>query len=477
VVEARAFNNMALINRLQVSYWVAMSADESLISWTGYARGMASGARQAARQALIGCTDRNARNRLRNTMIALVRYSLTEYPSSEWNDLDEKAGREAQNIQGMIAGLRLELTPSVVTPSPDSLLKRLERYQKDQLITQQVIRASGLRDVDVLQTTNDPQTANNPVGISRREADCDFGASGNGWLEGFDPPGAGLCLRSTWNYNLLHAAMGTRGDPFLTGRGILPPRPLSDIIAIGAANGVAIQFSGVTGSGYWGVGRPTHGNAPDTTEAWADDHGSVTVTANGCSGTSELKAHVRSTHIDDAQDTHGWVTDNDDRGTAEVRHTMGSCQPLCPSVWVRTIGFQPNDDRGDNYGQPKVVVALERDLTRQRFPWELHFSFPFSATGPAREWDGRGHTLHSGPARGLDISRQVAWATGIVYYHRFEHWDEFPNLLNPFWRATLAPADVDDQGKNDVATSLRGPYRYQGEAFTELVRAGFKGLH
>jgi len=78
VMEARAFNNMALINRLQVSYWVAMAADESLISWTGYARGMASGARQAARQALIGCTDRNARRRLQNTMIALVRYSLTE---------------------------------------------------------------------------------------------------------------------------------------------------------------------------------------------------------------------------------------------------------------------------------------------------------------------------------------------------------------------------------------------------------------
>lgn len=477
VMEARAFNDMALINRLQVSYWVAMAADESLISWTGYARGMSSGARWAALRGLNGCRDDDAKNALISTWAGLFGYSYTEYPTSEWNDLDEKAGKEALNIQGMIAGLRLELTPSVVTPAPDSLVKRLEQYQKDQLITQQVIRASGLRDVDVLQTTNDPQTANNPVGITRREADCDFGASGNGPLEGFDPPGAGLCLRFTWNNNLLHAAMGSRGNSFLTGRGVVPPKPLSEILAIGAANDTTISFSGVAGSGYWGVGRETHGKDPNTTEAWADDHGSVTVTAKGCSGSYDLDAHVKSTHLDDAQDVHGWVTDDDDRGKADDRHTMGSCQPLCPSVWVRTIGFQPNDDRGDNYGQPKVVVALERDLTKRRFPWELNFSFPFAATGSAREWDGRGRQLHSGPAPGLDISRQVAWATGIIYYHRFEHWDEFPNLLNPFWRATLAPADVDDQGKNDVGSSLRGPYKYQGEAYNELVRAGFKGLH
>lgn len=479
VMEARSFNNMALINRLQVSYWVAMAADESLISWTGYARGMAAGTRLAILEARAqqACKDhRTEYDHLRETYSDIVQWGGTEYGGSDWNEMDKNAGKEALQIQGAIASLRLELTPSVVTPSPDSLVKRLEQYQKSQMITQQVIRASGLGDVDVLPNANDPQAANNPVGITRREVDCDFGAGGNGPLEDGDAPGAGLCLRSSWNWNLLHAAMGSRGNPFLTGRGLTPPRPQGEITRIASGHDVTVSFGNVRGSGYWGVGRERHGSDPTTTEAWGDDHGTVTVSTDHCSGSLDLTAHVRSTHLDNDDDAHSWTRD-DDRGKADVRHTMGSCQPLCPSVWVRTIGFQPNDAPEDAFGQPKVVVALERDLSKRRFPWELNFSFPFAATGTTREWDGRGRQLHSGPVPGLDISRQVAWATAIIYYHRFQHWDEFPNLLNPFWRATLAPADVDSQGKNDVSSALRGPYRYQGQAYEELVRAGFKGLH
>ena len=313
--------------------------------------------------------------------------------------------------------------------------------------------------------------------MASREVDCDFGGGRNGPLLNVPPTGPGLCLRPSWNRHMLNAAMGTRGDRFLTGRGVVPPKPQREIVSIGAARGASIAFGRVTGSGYWSIARETHGMQPATVEAWADDHGAVTVSARGCSGRASMRAHVRSTHIDDAQDSHGWVSDDDDGGAAVDRHTMGSCSPLCPSVWVRTSGFLPTDSTADNYGQPKVVVALERDLTRRRFPWELNFHFPFSATGTGLEWDGRGHQLRSGPSPGLDISRQVAWATGLVYYHRAQHWDEFPNLLNPFWRATLAPTDVDAQGTRDVARTLRGPYRYQGEAYDALVRAGFKGLH
>ncbi|MFZ5445326.1 MAG: hypothetical protein ACOZQL_35375 [Myxococcota bacterium] len=160
---------------------------------------------------------------------------------------------------------------------------------------------------------------------------------------------------------------------------------------------------------------------------------------------------------------------------------MGDCSPLCPSVWVRTIGFQPNGDEADVWGQPKVVVSLQRDLRRHRFPWELHFEFPFSATGGASRWDGRGRELQSGAARGLDISSQTAMATGIAYYHRREHWEEFPNLLNPFWRATLAPLDVDGAvpGRSrDIPRALGSAQQaWQRSAYDTLVGAGFEGLH
>jgi hypothetical protein len=160
---------------------------------------------------------------------------------------------------------------------------------------------------------------------------------------------------------------------------------------------------------------------------------------------------------------------------------MGTCTPLCPSVWVRTVGFKPADSESDAWGQPKMVVALERDLSARTFPWELHFKFPFSAVGQAREWDGRGQELHTQTGNGLSIRRQTAISTGIAYYHRRHHWEEFPNLLNPFWRATLAPMDVDSRQPNrapDLARSLSSPdYKWQRDAYRQLVGAGFEGLH
>lgn len=463
VMEARTFNNMALLNRLQVSYWVAMAADESLLSWSGYARGMATAARQTAQQAAATCPDRATRRRLEEAAAAIGAWDAATNSQAAWHSLDVLAGLEAQNIQGTIAGLRSELTDGVASPSPDALQHRLADWQQNERLTRRIIAASGLDDVTVLDTSGASASTLTPVGITRREADCDFAAGGA-------VGGAGLCLGGAWSENMLHAAMGTRGDPFLTGRGVTPPLPQGGIAGAAAGAGVAVAFGGVTGSGYWGAGAPRHGNAPVNTEAWADDHGSVTVSAGACSASTAITAYVRSTHIDDDSDDHVWPGS----GAEEAqRHTMGTCQPECPSVWVRTIGFQPNDDADDAYGQPKVAVALERDLTKHVFPWELDFSFGFNASGPASTWDGRGRQLKGG----LDISRQVAWATAIVYYHRSGHWDEFPNLLNPFWRATLAPADIDAQGKQDVANALRGRNRYQGDAYRELVRVGFQGLH
>ncbi|MBL8909965.1 MAG: hypothetical protein JNM17_04585, partial [Archangium sp.] len=213
-------------------------------------------------------------------------------------------------------------------------------------------------------------------------------------------------------------------------------------------------------------------------------HGSVTVFAGGCSFTYPVTASVKSTDLVETSDAHRWaprLNGGDVDPNPDQDHTMGDCTPLCPSVWVRTIGFEPADNEQDAWGQPKQIVALERDLSAKKWPWELHFKFPFSATGPAGEWDGRGQELHTAAGNGLSIKRQTAISTGIAYYHRRHHWEEFPNLLNPFWRATLSTMDVDSRTpyrSNDLMRSLSAPeFKWQRDAYRQLIGAGFEGLH
>lgn len=489
VMTARTFNNMAAINRLEVSYWVAQSADQSLISWTGYARALANGAHNAADDLLATQCGRRLPPRtqlqLRSFRGAVGSYVNSEIDKPDWQTMDQAAGLESQRIQGTIADLRGELADDA---NPGNLRDEFYRQVGAQQLTQQIVVLSKQDDISVVDTGRgaEPNTA---ASVSMREVDCDYGGSGDGPLTGEAPAGSGLCLRATWSENMLLAAMGSRGHDFLTGRPQLPGKVAARLNQI--ANGysaVAVIMGGKAGSAYW-ANRKTDGTSPTGTEAWGDDHGSVTVRAGPCSLTVALTAHVRSTHLLNKDDQHAYapatLTSNDDfndrppdEKRPDVHHTMGDCTPLCPSVWVRTIGFQPSRrDEADAWGQPKSVVALERDLTRRRFPWELHFKFPFSATGPASEWDGRGRELHTRTGRGLNISRQGAIATGITYYHRRDHWDEFPNLLNPFWRATLAPIDVDESPR-DANRALSAPeFKFQRDAYQALRGAGFEGLH
>lgn len=487
VMTARAFNNMALLNRLQVSYWVAMAADQSLISWTSYARAMGNGTYRAA-DALLAqrCARRlppATRRQLEAFRDDVGGYLDAEYGGARaglWGQMDYNAGKEALNIQGQIVGLRFELAPGVVTPAPDSRREELFRQLRSQQLTRQILALSRQADVSILENGagREPNTA---AQVSMREVDCDYGGSGDEPLTGATPAGSGLCLRASWNENMLQAAMGSRGNRFLTGRTDVPGKVRAKLDALAANyDEVRVGYAGKSGSAYWGT-RKSHGAGATNTEAWGDDDGLVTVSAGTCSQTQAVFSHVRSTHLLDHDDEHRWGPGraglNEDED-APGSHTMGDCTPLCPSVWVRTIGFQPADDVRDAWGQPKVMVALQRDLAARQFPWELHFRFPFSATGPAAGWDARGHRLESGSSRGLNIQLQTAFSTGIAYYHRRGHWDEFPNLLNPFWRAALAAHDVDATGPADARRVLGAPgHRWQRDAYDALRAQGYEGLH
>lgn len=109
--------------------------------------------------------------------------------------------------------------------------------------------------------------------------------------------------------------------------------------------------------------------------------------------------------------------------------------PDRPFTWARNI----TGARGV-WGQPKLSVMLSAQYpsnpnTRsgpQPNPWNLVF---------------RGSAYGSG--LNMKASEGVAMVTssaGLPYYHRRDHLGEPPNLLNPFWRATLVPMEIDERG-------------------------------
>ena len=86
-------------------------------------------------------------------------------------------------------------------------------------------------------------------------------------------------------------------------------------------------------------------------------------------------------------------------------------------------------------------------------PWDLNFKFRFSATTSGTRLNLQRPTV---PA---------ALGNAIAYYHRIGHWAEAPSFLNPFWRATLAPINVDERPPG--ATAGQDPTRgYAGPQAT-----------
>ncbi len=465
VQAARAFNDMAMVNRLMVSTFVAQAADESLISYASYGRAMANAAVVAADNAQVGCTSA-ANPRGLASLQAFAQgarnFKAANYSSLEatWEAQDQAAGNEAVSIQHTLAMLSSEISPDVDPAAPvnkNELRYKLFRNFELQTLTRSILDRAGQPDVHVI---NGP-----PATITMREFD-----SCNG------DPASGLCFDHSWSENLLQAAMGSRGDSFSTNRATSPAFP--DLASAASNAGVSLSFAKENGSGYWStMSSSPEPHRASTETAWADDHGTVTVSAGGCSATESIYAFVKSTDLANTEDQHDWSfkVNADEPQPVEVNHhTMGKCFS-CPSVWVRTVGFLPVDSAADAWGEPKVVVALERDVTARKFPWELHFTFPFVPNATNTAWDARGEKLESSVGAGLDVSKQTAEATAIVYFHRFDHWREPPNLLNPFWRATLVAADVDAEGKDDLPASVG--LVNQGRAWTALKRAGFEGVH
>lgn len=150
------------------------------------------------------------------------------------------------------------------------------------------------------------------------------------------------------------------------------------------------------------------------------------------------------------QCTGVWVDDAD--RPWERHHFTKDARPGTADLWPVFVDYESSNvsgsanDRANLQGQPKTLVAIDRDYLKRktrRDPWELDFRFRFARTGGGSEIDLR--TFRPG------LRQSSAIAAGLAYYHRGrpavgadDHAQEPPNFLNPFWRATLVASDVDE---------------------------------
>jgi hypothetical protein len=509
VMTARAYNDIALVNRLQVSHYVSMMTSQALISWTSYARGFLGSLDNAADN-LRACNGvSNEAKRDANRLKQLVaQFDATNFPAADWETNDTNAGTGTRAIQGAIAGLRGEITespqgmehdPDMPVDPSDPTSVRLRKNLENDRITKAILDRSGVTDVRPYMI-QDPTQANQEISsgayLSLDETMCDYGSpassedlnyegtlpEGGNPYEGKKPLGFGLCSRSTWNTNQREAAMGTQGAGVaIYGGGIAPK--IAQLIRDATTNDLRITGGSPQGHSHFGV---EYHAGLSTKYLLAEHHGNPAFLEDkntDCTGTGLMKeAHVRSTDRANTRDEHTWGpslngAEDEPSDNAKQDHTMGSCGGLCPSVWVRSMGFQGDKSAANMFGQPRSVVVLERDLQKAnalaRMPWELKFGFKFRPSSPVDGFDAQGLKTKSGGAT-VDISKQRSLSTGFIYYHKDRDFKEFPNLLNPFWRATLVASDIDDD-MNSVKQAIGGGY--QAQVLTELQASGFKGLY
>jgi len=290
------------------------------------------------------------------------------------------------------------------------------------------------------------------------------------------------------------AAMGSRTHPWTAGRLNIDGFSLS-----GSGQVLSTYYRMVTagddaqifsdGAAYFSMG-PLHGdNLLLSASSWAvsDDHlfHIVTYRGIGCSGIPWPGISVAGVEGNDGFSVHmgsgmgdiwgfpmealyfvipWWPWFWDDAGF----HTVPSlCLLNCPSAWSNFVDY---DDRKllpsfggigggwqDNWGQPKTPVTVQRNYANRPGrldPWDMAFHLNWGGRSTdlnMKENYGAGgnngvflNPVTSGCGSNCDISKQTALSTGITYYHRGGgHFKEPPNLFNPWWKAGLIHSDAD----------------------------------
>lgn len=312
-------------------------------------------------------------------------------------------------------------------------------------------------------------------------------------------PGQGainVLTRPLFDMHAVHAAMSARSHEFTADRSGTPYALLWARL-IRALPSLAIEFLNThEGNAWYGRQLGVHDNRAlpaglsNSSGATSDDHGEgfLTYLGRGCPGLPwpvDTMAFVRSTR------PTGIHMYGDRR--CRVHRIVGALPTGGNSVWSQFVDYNWSRvaNGGDNFAQPKLPTVIQRDVSQRGVadPWNLAFNFRFTPAGKELELGRQvGEANQSIILRdGTDISRQTALSTGIAYYHRGrdpitgrDHFREPPNLFNPFWRAGLTRADIDDAARGpggDIGDVLNDANAgWARRAYNKLYNAGFRGL-
>ncbi len=468
VAAARTFNVMAVMNRTEWSLLVAQTATQAYISWSSaYLDSVQSlrieGAAFIQGQIPIVCTPLQ----IPAAEVALAQYVQklnTEYQriDTAWDKADIDASAAVRNLNSMQAVMQDE--------DFYQNYKTLEDLLKNQTLASTIVsRAQGGSPWKL--TAHD--SATDEVNSRETSRDCKKGVA-------CDPmpgrPGGGSGGNIMHQYEIY---MGSRGDAFTTGRAGGAAVISAKLNQVLAGLGFAL-YSGV-GSSYRSdqFDGPQHGQEANPGAAQSDDHGTVSFfgTFGGCPITVPglgVQANVLA-NLNSNDDRHTWGHGTC-RNQSDISHSL--IGDIAGGNWPIVIDYNDEkaNDQKDRHGQPKLFSLIQRDYGGRTDgkpePYQLAFTFKFTPSSNAR-FDNRGIKTKGGE----DIQMQTAMATGMAYYHRGGDWTEPPNFMNPFWRATLVPPDIDDPKLDDLLDTLGKDSNMSAaqDAAKRLDKANFKG--
>ena len=503
VATARAYNSVALLNRAQVATMVALAGVDSAVSFGGSYRA-------ALNATVYGYLDEFEAEYCGGGDVGTPNGKMMcEGPARNFSGANCRRATLSNNISScsgdtckvarQILGYGAETNngPTIFNPNARIILIFYE-WERLRPIWQQLDGAAGLQARSVLSEAAaygglqeaalaEARSALSPfslgslavvggtlnlpsLAVARREFD--------------DGTGAGIID------NGIDVAMGSRAHTFITRR-VDGQRAIQDAIRrvlapSGGANEVTVLP--MRGNGYFATTK-IHGARPATAyAAWGDEESRITVNYAGvdanlglpgtASGNLRFESWVGSTDKQNTTDQHAWCPEEYqvEADPPDERHTMpphavppgGLFDPCAASSCIWPSFYDANSarlaDKGDVFGQPKLFSSATRDLS-QRDPWNRFLTFRFSR---GAQTDFRAsHTV-----QGVDPKMQSVSAS-MAYYHRPGHWKEPPNLFNPYWRATLVRANVDDTWLGDVNSAVSPA---NGDALNELLSAGYLGI-
>ncbi|NTX39925.1 Tad domain-containing protein [Myxococcus sp. CA033] len=497
VATARTFNNIAVMNRAQIGHAVAQAGATSLVSWASLYRAQLNAA---------------------NTGFGIGKkpYQLamaTGCPcaaKSSWCREKCRCGRQGVSDLGMLqTQLRIEQA------RVEAVFQSMDFMVNLQILAHQIAQGAfyvaqqdNYRDLrDALGSqhfTN--RILRNIEGPGKFVGDSawkvpDIGGVNDDELSGgiaCTDDGA-VCDLPLTVAHAVNAAMGSRGFHFVTHRqwrlGDYTAHQANLDFVIWLPDDVTVLPT-TNGTTYFGKpGRkmpllPPYAPALTGDEqgriGWMYNHllhgGNPVACPASVAGTQSTTASLVSSGGFLPRPEHRWTGGGDAGGP--FNHMLAPClggPSSCPGIWPPFLDYNLTlllNGEGNNYGQPKNFAVVQRDLMARKLdPWDLSFRYRFESGSAGNVYDATSFNL----ADGTPNSTQTALSTGIAYYHRgeslgFHHWSEPPNLLNPYWRATLVGADIDNNGVRDAIGTLGISSPVAAQTFQELRNAGFKGL-